>query len=269
MLVLVAVPVPGLDLLTYRVPEGVATPAVGARVLVPLGTRVVTGVVVEAEVRAARDADPAGRALATPAIKPIRSVMDAHAFVPADVVALARWTAEYYAAGVGDTITALLPPMARGGRVDSHKTTRVATITIVGTEALASPEALTAKQREALELLAGAPTGMATTVLAARGIAADAVSRLAKRGYVSLRQDRIDRDPFKAAEVQSAPRPATERQLTMEQGAALGRLQALAAVKRVSRRVAPWRDRERQDRTVSAPGRVSRCSGPSRADARA
>ena len=108
------------------------------------------------------DADPAGRAVAAPAIKPIRSVMDAHAFVPADVVALARWTAEYYAAGVGDTIPALLPPMARGGRVDAHKTTRVATITVAGTEALAAPEALTAKQREALELLAGAPTGIAT-----------------------------------------------------------------------------------------------------------
>jgi primosomal protein N' len=37
-------------------------------------------------------------------VKPIRQILDAQAFVPADVVALARWTANYYAAGVGDTI---------------------------------------------------------------------------------------------------------------------------------------------------------------------
>ncbi len=47
-LVSVAVPVPALDLLTYRVPDGLAIPAVGARVLVPLGSRRLTGVVVHA-----------------------------------------------------------------------------------------------------------------------------------------------------------------------------------------------------------------------------
>ena len=59
-------------------------------------------------------------------------VLDTEAFVPPDVVELARWTAEYYAAGAGDTITAVLPPMARGGRSDAHKTIRVAAITAAG-----------------------------------------------------------------------------------------------------------------------------------------
>jgi len=45
LLIRVAVPVPSLDLLTYAVPDGVATPCVGARVVVPLGTRLVTGIV--------------------------------------------------------------------------------------------------------------------------------------------------------------------------------------------------------------------------------
>ena len=54
--------------------------------------------------------------------------------MPPDVVELARWTAEYYAAGPGDTITAVLPPMARGGRSDAHKTIRVAAITAAGLE---------------------------------------------------------------------------------------------------------------------------------------
>ena len=66
------------------------------------------------------------------AVKPIRELLDAESFVPADVVDLARWTAEYYAAGPGDTITSVLPPKARGARADAHKTMRVASITAVG-----------------------------------------------------------------------------------------------------------------------------------------
>ena len=170
----------------------------------------------------------------------------------ARVVALARWTAEYYAAGVGETIPALLPPKARGGRADAHKTTRVAAITAAGLEALDvargsanapdRPRHRRAKQREALELLAGTPTGIATPALAARGIAADAISRLARHGYISLRQDRVDRDPFAADRTRPtgrrsdgrsdrrSGRPSDRpRQLTGEQAAALERLLALAA----------------------------------------
>jgi primosomal protein N' (replication factor Y) len=248
----VAVPVPNLDLLTYAVPDGAATPAVGARVVVPLGTRIVTGIVVETGV-----APPAAEAGArapnaerrTPNVKPVREILDAGAFVPPEVVALARWTAEYYASGVGDAIPALLPPMARGARVDAHKTTRVAAITPAGLQALEATGTITEKQHDALAVLAGTPTGIATPALAGRGIAADAVSRLARRGYISIRHDTIDRDPFAApdrgqtgvAHASDLPdganggrrgiRPPsdTTRQLTIEQTAALDRLLALAA----------------------------------------
>ena len=51
----VAVPVPFLDLLTYRVPDEMALPVRGARLVVPLGRRVVTGIAVgPAEVPADR-----------------------------------------------------------------------------------------------------------------------------------------------------------------------------------------------------------------------
>ena len=115
-----------------------AMPAIGARVVVPLGPRVVTGIVIDVGAPAPASND---------GLKSIRQLLDEAPFVPPDVVALARWTAEYYAAGVGDTIPALLPPMARGGRADAHKTTRVAAITAAGLEALNAK--LTDKQREA------------------------------------------------------------------------------------------------------------------------
>ena len=100
VLIQVAVPVPGLELLTYRVPDGGCTPPVGARVVVPLGARTVTGIVVDHTSAGALPIDEAS-------IKPIRQSLDDEAFIPAEVVALARWTAEYYAAGPGETITAV------------------------------------------------------------------------------------------------------------------------------------------------------------------
>jgi primosomal protein N' (replication factor Y) (superfamily II helicase) len=222
LLISVAVPVPGLDLLTYSVPDGHATPPIGARVVVPLGSRVVTGIVVEATADQPRTGN----------LKHIRESLDADAFVPPDMIALARWTAEYYAAGVGDAIPLLLPPMARGGRADAHKTMRVAAITASGIDARTSDQKLTPKQRETLDLLAGTPAGLPTPVLAERGIAADAVSRLAKRGYVSLRNDRVDRDPFEPSDrdqvaIRSRSDAQPGRQLTPEQTTAVGRLRKL------------------------------------------
>ena len=229
MLIHVAVPVPNLDLLTYAVSDGTAAPVVGARVVVPLGTRIVTGIVVETNVA---NSEPR-----TSGIKPVREVLDSAAFVPPDVIALARWTAEYYASGVGDAIPLLLPPMARGARADAHKTKRVAAITPAGLQALEAPDSITGKQHEALSVLAGVPAGIGTPALAGRGIAADAISRLARRGYISIRSDRIDRDPFAAAgiamsDARDSSGPGTDgaraRTLTGEQAAALDRLTALA-----------------------------------------
>src|SRR5207253_1522633 len=134
-------------------------------------------------------------------IKPIRDLLDAGAFIPPDIVDLARWTGQYYAAGAGEAITAVLPPKARGGRADAHKTMRVAAITAAGLEALRDrvpfptegprKRYATPLQCETLEILAGTPAGIPTPQLAARGIAADALSRLARHGFVSLRQDRV------------------------------------------------------------------------------
>jgi primosomal protein N' (replication factor Y) (superfamily II helicase) len=198
-----------------------ARPVVGARVVVPLGSRIVTGIVMDN----VSDTD-----MADADVKPIREVLDAHAFVPDEVIGLARWTAEYYAAGPGDTITAVLPPKARGGRADAHKTLRVAAITVAGIDALASGD-LTSKQRDALALLAAAPTGMPTPELAGRGVTADAVSRLVRMGFVSVRHDRVDRDPFDSSSLHLAAADPT-RCLTAEQTEALERLRKLSESRR-------------------------------------
>ena len=103
----VAVPVPQLDLLTYRVPEGIETPAAGARVLVPMGTRTITGCVIGVDEMA--DEDPRA---AADGLREIIDVLDGEAFLPADVLSLAAWVAEYYACGPGEAVAAAVPTMA-------------------------------------------------------------------------------------------------------------------------------------------------------------
>ena len=104
MLVSVAVPVPSLPLLTYRVPAGSALPARGTRVLVPLGRRTVTGLVTGT-------ADDGS--VAEDAIRELAGVLDDGApFLPDAIVDLALWVAEYYLAGPGDALSTAMPPFA-------------------------------------------------------------------------------------------------------------------------------------------------------------
>jgi primosomal protein N' (replication factor Y) (superfamily II helicase) len=98
----VAVPVPGLGLLTYGVPEGTDVMA-GMRVVVPVGARRMTGLVIE--VVEAASADDVPRRL-----RDLGEVLDLQPFLPEDVVRLALWVADYYLAGPGEAIATALPP---------------------------------------------------------------------------------------------------------------------------------------------------------------
>src|ERR671910_2103487 len=102
MPVLVAVPVPFLSLLTYHVPDGMTPPVRGARVLVPLGTRQVTGCVVGTVAEVPPEVE----------LKAVLEVLDDAAFLPGHIIDLALWAAEYYVAGPGETIAAAVPPLA-------------------------------------------------------------------------------------------------------------------------------------------------------------
>jgi primosomal protein N' (replication factor Y) len=210
----VAVPVPALGLLTYAVPDGMATPRSGARVVVPMGPRTVTGVVV-GEAAAADTAFT---------IKPIKSVLDDSAFIPADVVRLTGWVSDYYLAGPGATLAAALPPHGLSQRVDRFKTVRVVSVTAAALDEFLPT--ITPKQREAVELLKGSPPGIAAPELTRRGVSAPVITKLKNLGLVSIREERIDRDPFEHAV--SAITPASAREATAEQKQALNTLLPMA-----------------------------------------
>jgi primosomal protein N' len=183
-LVRVAVPVPALDALTYRVPEDLNEPAAGARVLVPLGKRTVTGVILDSPSPEPPSPEPPSPELlssevASPeppgpefpqrsSIKDIIDVLDSEPFLNADVVTLVSWVSEYYACGIGEAIAAAMPPRAW---IVSERFAQLAEGVNGRIEAERGPrrqilEALTARKPVRIDRLAKLGTGIHAAVLA-------------------------------------------------------------------------------------------------------
>lgn len=140
----VAVPVPLHRLFDYLAPPGQPPPAPGSRVRVPFGRRELIGIVVESK--------PQSR-LASERLKPIAQILDP-SLVPAELLALLRWTTRYYAAPPGELAGHGLPTALRRGRAPAS----------AGPDWLRladdlGPEALTRapRQREVAALLADGP----------------------------------------------------------------------------------------------------------------
>lgn len=99
----VVLPPPVARQLTYRLPDEI-TPEIGtgALVLVPVGRRLLTGVVLG---QAAAPDD----SLREEQIRPVAEVLDDQALSP-ELVELCRWIAGYYFAPLGSVLMAALPP---------------------------------------------------------------------------------------------------------------------------------------------------------------
>jgi primosomal protein N' (replication factor Y) len=152
------------------------------------------------------------------------------------------WVAEYYACGAGDALAAAVPS------TQAHKTVRIATLTAQGHDldapAVRNPSsveidatsgeldvgrALKGRQKEAIDALRGRPDGMTVSELNERGISADVLERLAKKGFVTFRRERTERDPFASGVVSTAVASSADRVLTEEQSRVLDELDAAAA----------------------------------------
>jgi primosomal protein N' (replication factor Y) len=141
----VAVPVPGLGLLSYRAP-GQGPLHKGARVRVPLGTREVVGCIVH----------PLAVDVTGANLRDIVEVVDAEPFVPPHVVDLALWVGDYYASGPGAALALAMPVGARRGAKESFRKTKVVELAT----GVAPTDVRGTKQRVAIERLADAPQGV-------------------------------------------------------------------------------------------------------------
>ena len=96
----VAVPLPLPAPLTYELPTGAERlPLTGGRVRVQVGKRRLIGIVVKVH-----DQPPHGIAL-----RPIDRILDRRPILPADLLDLARFTAEYYLAPLGEVLRCMFP----------------------------------------------------------------------------------------------------------------------------------------------------------------
>ncbi len=164
--------IPGKDLLTYQVPETErARVQPGVRVLVPIGRRHETGIVVELS-----DTPPPG----VTTIRAIADVLDDEAILTPDLFALSRWTADYYVTTLADVLAAALPGGLRAS------TARVARL------ALPSAEAPPLRGLEAALVSRLATAGPASVRALARTLAdrrVDAAVRaLAARGVIVVEE---------------------------------------------------------------------------------
>ncbi len=101
----VALPLPLRQTFTYKLPESIASRVqLGARVVVPFGSRQLTGYVValHAELDAELAFDPKS-------IKTVREIVDDEPLVTDEILKLTQWTADYYASSWGEVLRASLP----------------------------------------------------------------------------------------------------------------------------------------------------------------
>jgi primosomal protein N' (replication factor Y) (superfamily II helicase) len=90
---------------TYLVPPELHdSAAVGCRTIVPFGRRYLTGLIIALPEKTEVEA-----------LKPLRDVLDSSPVVPAELLRLCRWIADYYFAPLGEVLKAALPHSFGGG----------------------------------------------------------------------------------------------------------------------------------------------------------
>lgn len=196
----VILPLPLSTSYTYRIPDALADRAVpGARVVVPVRRRSLTGIVT------AVDVDAPGMAA-----RDLEAALDAEPSIPLPLLELARWMSGYYGAPIGLAVKLLLPTALWGtGSGGGERTERVLTL---------APERLTLVERderfrrrprqralyETVEALGG--SAPVRHLMEQLGFGDGVVRALARSGSAAIDQSERLRDPF--AGVIGTPPPA-------------------------------------------------------------
>ncbi len=190
MLVEVALPLPVASTFTYRVEGGAPEP--GTRVLVPFRNRRRIGWIVEPS----PDGEQApGR------IKSVLEVLEPEPSVPADMMALCRWTAEYYLASLGLVLRAALPAaLSNLSRPDPGPQTRRVLRIARELPSLRQRDEIFGRawrQRECYELLEtmNGPAEVSHLVNQL-GFSYSVLNGLEEKGLVRFEDRELERDPF-------------------------------------------------------------------------
>lgn len=185
----VAVPLHVFQTFTYRLNGALSAHAVpGARVVVPLGRKLVTGYIV-----AVQDELPAN--LAELDIKDAEDLVDLEPVCSPEILQLARWVADYYACPLGEVIKAALPPgmtpsSKRERKFVQPKMRRFVRLIDAG------EQKLTEAQERVVKTLRQHGSMSLQSLCEVAGVGASTVSSLAKKSVVEIYDEAVRRDPL-------------------------------------------------------------------------
>ena len=173
-----ALPSPLRGLFDYRAPGGLSASDLqpGMRLRVPFGRREVIGILIEWRDHSEVPAEK---------LKPALALLDRQSALPASLLRLCGWTAQYYQHSLGDTFSWALPALLRLGEPAELRQERFWK---------ALPEARTddprlqraPRQREALEILAQHPHGVSQQLLGQLRLNRDSLTLLQEKGLIEL-----------------------------------------------------------------------------------
>ncbi len=218
MLVDVALPLPIPRVFTYRVEQdGLVA---GTRVLVPFRGRRLIGWVT----------GPGAEPIEPARVRAVSAVLDREPTVPAELLRLCRWVADYYAAPLGQVLRAALPTLLTDTRRPEPpvRTRRILRLTRE-LPSLQERDELFGRARrqracyEAVEGLGG--SAEVAHLTGQLGFSANVLRGLVARGVAEITEHEVERDPF--ADVPAPPPPRFE--LTPAQRRARDALVAAAA----------------------------------------
>ncbi len=205
-----AVPSPLYRDFDYLPPAGVdpATLTPGMRLMLPFGRREVVGVLLETAAEAQ---------VAEGRLRAAKRLLDAAPVIPADILALARWAADYYRHPLGEVLQATLPVLLRQGRPAEAPGSPVWRLSAAGRAADTTLFKRAPRQAALHRLLQTRPEGVPGEELADE---AAALRALAKRGWAE-RELRTDPEPA-APKTSGATLNPAQDQAAREITAALG-----------------------------------------------
>ena len=218
MLVDVALPLPIPRVFTYRVEQdGLAA---GTRVLVPFRGRRLIGWVT----------GPGAEPIEPARVRAVSAVLDREPTVPAELLRLCRWVADYYAAPLGQVLRAALPTLLTDTRRPEPpvRTRRILRLTRELPSLQERDELFgrARRQRACYEAVEGLGGGAEVAHLTGQlGFSANVLRGLVARGVAEITEHEVERNPF--ADVPAPPPPRFE--LTPAQRRARDALVAAAA----------------------------------------
>ncbi len=181
----IALPVPLDQVFTYVLPDAIA-PAVriGCRMLVPFGSRTLSGVVTRVH-----DEVPEGE------VRAALRLLDTDPVIEDHMIALGRWIANYYCAPVGEVLRGMVP---LSGEVRKSK---IFSLTDAGRDAARQLFLGVEEEDPTLQILRLLESRSSSESFLRKKVngASVALRSLSKKGYVEVEDVHADRDPLRAA----------------------------------------------------------------------